>query len=112
MNPPPTLLDTCARIEDAATDILTLVEGLDFAEYGRSRLTRGATTARLHHIAGLAALLAPAERQAMPEVDWEAWTALNATFAGGGDVEREWAAASGLAELTLQWMRVYRQAAK
>ncbi|MDO9597780.1 MAG: hypothetical protein Q7J47_08675 [Azoarcus sp.] len=110
MNPKPAQIDTCARIEAAATDILTLIEGLDGAEYARSRLTRSAAAACLREIAGLAAGLAPAGREAMPEVDWAAWVALHETLARGGDAAREWAAASGLAEMTLQWMRVYRQA--
>lgn len=105
----PTLNETCARIEEAATDVLTLVEGLDAADYARSRLTRAATAARLRDIARLAAALPPAGREAMPEVDWAGWSALDAVLADGGDSAREWAAASELVEMTLQWMRVYRQ---
>lgn len=106
----PTNADTCARIEDAATDILTLIEGLAAAEYARSRLTRRSIATRLSEISRLAAALPPPAREAMPEVDWAAWAALGELIARGGDSEREWAAASALADPTLQWMRVYRQA--
>lgn len=106
----PTLNETCARIEEAATDVLTLIEGLDAADYARSRLTRAGTVARLRDIAHLAAALPPSGREAMPEVDWAGWQAVDEIIGGGGDSGREWAAATGLAAITLQWMRVYRQA--
>lgn len=103
--------DTCARIENAAIDILTLIEGLGPAEYARSRLTRRSIALRLSEITRLAAALVPPARDAMREVDWVAWAALDEVIARCGDGEREWAAASALAEPTLQWMRVYRQVA-
>ena len=110
MNTDQIIASTRARIEDAATDILTLIEGLDADEFARSRLTRQTTLARLRDIADAAAALPAQGRETMPEVDWAGWVALGDTLAcGASSPACEWAAASEQAGVTLQWMRVYRQ---
>ncbi|MFN4063952.1 hypothetical protein GO613_14605 [Azoarcus communis] len=103
---------TCADIEEAATDILTLIEGLDPDSYARSRLTRTTVAERLRRIARHLALLPAEAREAMPELDWGGWSELySAMQAGQAGVRQEWTAASEMAVLVLQWMRVYRQPA-
>lgn len=103
---------TCADIEDAATDILTLIEGLDADSYARSRLTRATVVDRLRRIARQVALLSADAREAMPELDWAGWSTLHGAMqAGQAGVLQEWTAASEMTVVILQWMRVYRQPA-
>ncbi len=102
------ITNTISRVAVAATDILTLVEGLGAEEFARSRLTRRTVVARLHDIAHAAAVLPAQGREAMPEVDWADWVALGDALANGAaSPEREWVAASEQAAVILQWMRVY-----
>lgn len=113
MNVEHTLASTRDRIEAAATDILTLIEGLTADEFTRSRLTRKTTLARLRDIANAAAALPAEGCAAMPEVDWPGWVALGSAIDSGAITPaREWAAVSEEAGMTLQWMRVYGQADK
>ena len=109
-------LDTIAlariRIEDLATDVLTLTEGLDADDIARSRLTRAALTRRLRQIADIAQDLPEDARAAMPEVAWAQWQTLGAALRNGTeDAEMSWRAANELCTETLQWMRVYREEA-
>ncbi|PLX72748.1 MAG: hypothetical protein C0607_15705 [Azoarcus sp.] len=104
--------DILVRVEEAATDILTLVEGLSADDFARSRLTRTATLACLREIADAASALPAEGRAAMPEVDWAGWLDLGDALANGVScAEREWQAASEGAAVILQWMRVYRRVA-
>ncbi|MCK9260314.1 MAG: hypothetical protein RBT39_14290 [Azoarcus sp.] len=104
------MTNTISRVEAAATDILTLVEGLGAEEFARSRLMRRTVLARLRAIADAAASLPAQGREAMPEVDWASWVALGDALANGAaSPEHEWAAASEQAAVILQWMRVYSQ---
>ncbi|MBR0566541.1 hypothetical protein J5J83_10485 [Azoarcus sp. L1K30] len=110
MNVEHTLASTRDRIEAAATDILTLIEGLTADEFTRSRLTRKTTLARLRDIADAAAALSAEGCAAMPEVDWAGWVSLGSAIDSGGIAPaREWKAASEDAGTLLQWMRVYGQ---
>lgn len=108
MNAEQTLANIRTCVEAAATDILTLVEGLAADEFARSRLTRQTTLARLREIAAAAAALSEEGRAAMPEVDWPSWVSLGAALDSGELAPaREWEAASEQARVILQWMRVY-----
>lgn len=110
MNTDQMIATACIRVEDAATDILTLIEGLGVDEFARSRLTRKTILAKLREIASAAATLPDEGRAAMPEVDWKMWAALDEALCQGVvDTQREWRAASESAGIVLQWMRVYRR---
>lgn len=99
-------------IEQAATAVATLVEGLERAELLRSRLTRAEVLRQLKTLADSVGQLEPAARAAMPELDWSGWDALRPRFAApAGEPldEALWFACTALVPATLLWLRVYQQ---
>lgn len=102
-----------AIIEEAGAAVLTLMEGVEEAEFSRSRLTRAEVRRQLLTIAATAARIPHRARQAMPELDWNGWVALGRELEGaGGRLPDEplWFSVRSLVPATLMWLRVYRQA--
>ena len=105
-----------AIIEEAASSVLILMEGIEEDEFRKSRLTRSEVRRQLLTIAGIAAQLTPEARQQMPEMDWDGWLALGRQI-GRAQVPRDaeaedetlWFGIRSLAPATLMWLRVYRQ---
>lgn len=99
-----------ATVEEAATAVLTLTEGLDEEQLARLGLTRGEV--RRHLLAAADALLqmGPAARASMPELDWAGWRREACRMARGGpdEMAATWLAVRELAPHTLSWLRVYR----
>jgi hypothetical protein len=99
-------------IEQAGEGVLVLIDGLEEAEFLRSRLTRQEVRHQLVLIAGTLDSLPDTARAALPEIDWPGWRAAAQALgrpAPAGD-ETAWFAARALVPATLAWLRVYRQA--
>lgn len=99
-------------IEQAATAVATLVEGLARNELLRSRLTRAEVLRQLKTLANSVGQLDPAARSGMPELDWTDWDAMRPRFsapAGESLDEALWFACESLVPATLLWLRVYQQ---
>lgn len=98
-----------AIIEEAGSAVLTLTEGLEEAEFLRSRLTRPEVRRQVQAIAATTANL-PAEVQSLlPEIDWDGWAVTARQLrSGGDDGEALWFAVTALIPATLSWLRVYR----
>ncbi|TXT37043.1 MAG: hypothetical protein FD135_3881 [Comamonadaceae bacterium] len=99
-------------IEQAATAVAILVEGLEREELLRSRLTRQEVLRQLITLAHSAAQVEPPERLQMPELDWDGWDALQRRFAEPASAaldEALWFACESLVPATLLWLRVYQQ---
>jgi len=98
-------------INDAGEGVLLLIDGLDEADFARSRLTRQAVRQQLLLIANTLGGLPESARQAMPELDWDGWRhvglALQSPSPAGDDTA--WFAARALVPATLSWLRVYRE---
>ena len=98
-------------IETAATEILTLAGEMEQHDFFDTRLTRAETVKRLRRAADAAAKLPAALHEAIPEIDWAQWTRLARELAAAGASQAAlWAAIRDLTPLTLQWLRVYRDA--
>lgn len=97
-------------IETAATDVLTLIEGLTQEDLARARLTQREVRRRVLWLGQAACALKPELREAMPEVDWSAWMLSATRIEQGGAAEHDaiWFAACALAPTTLGWLRLYR----
>ena len=101
-----------ALLEALATDVITLTEDLDAGALSRSRLTRVETILRLRSMAALATELPVGAREALPEIDWTRWRALGQRLSDAEiDPALLWSAARELCTETLQWLRVYGEAA-
>ena len=95
-------------IEEAGTAVLTLSEGLEEAEFLRSRLTRSEVRRQVRIIADTSLELPAMARSELAETDWDGW-ALTARYlhADGDDGEVLWRAVTSLIPATLSWLRVY-----
>lgn len=98
-------------IHDAGEGVLVLVDGLDEADFQRSRLTRHEVRRQLQLLADVLEALPPAAREAMPEVDWAGWRSVALALASPALAQDDaaWFAARSLVPATLSWLRVYRQ---
>lgn len=99
-------------IEQAATAVATLVEGLARNELLRSRLTRFEVLRQLKTLADSVGQVEPAARAEMPELDWDGWDAMRPRFGGAAGEsldEALWFACESLVPATLLWLRVYQQ---
>lgn len=94
-----------AAIEDAAAAVLTLTEGVEEAEFLRSRITRAETARQIDTIATALDGLSEDARRAVPEIDWAAWRTLRTAAAD----DTLWFAVRSLVPATLMWLRVYRR---
>lgn len=96
-------------LEGALTDALTLGEGLDADELGRSRLTLRAIRQKLQLAARAMAALSGEALERMPELDAEAWAgALRAGADARAEALATLALLEGLAPATLDWLRLYQ----
>ena len=98
-------------IQNAGEAVLVLIDGLDEADFMRSRLTRHEVRRQLLALAGLLDGLSAPAQQAMPEIDWPGWRhlALALHDAAAARDDSAWFAARALVPATLSWLRVYRQ---
>jgi len=98
-------------IQNAGEAVLVLIDGLDEADFMRSRLTRHEVRHQLLTLAGLLGGLAPHAQQAMPEIDWPGWLHLAQALGDAAPArdDNAWFAARALVPATLSWLRVYRQ---
>lgn len=92
-------------IEEAATVVLTLTEGLEREEFLRSRITRPVVTKQLLKIADALAETRDHAGADMPELDWDAWLAMGPRLAQ--DDEALWFVIHALTPATLSWVRFY-----
>jgi uncharacterized protein with HEPN domain len=100
-----------AIIEQSATIVLTLVEGLERDELLRSRLTRVEVLAQLMRIAECAATLHDEVRAALPEIDWDGWRLMHPQHGAPRGVALDdtlWFACEAQLPATLLWLRFYR----
>jgi uncharacterized protein with HEPN domain len=108
------ILDTAllCLIEQAATSVAILVEGLERSELQRSRHTRSEVLRQLKILADSSASVQPAMRGHLPELDWSGWDSMRSRFASSAREavdEALWFAATSLVPATLLWLRVYQQ---
>ncbi|WP_234192537.1 hypothetical protein [Pseudacidovorax sp. NFM-22] len=99
-------------VEQAGTDVATLIEGLTREELLRSRLTRQEVLRLLARMAATLAALPPGVRARMPELDWDGWQSLAQRLALPPGPALDEALAFGCEAVlpaTLLWLRVYRQ---
>lgn len=97
-------------ITEAGEGVLLLIDGLDDADFQRSRLTRQAVRDQLRLIAGTLCSLPDSTLAAMPELDGAGWRLVQQALAApspAGD-DTAWFAARSLVPATLSWLRVYR----
>lgn len=96
---------------EAGEGVLVLIEGVEADEFQRSRLTRQEVRRLLSLMANTLMALPCTTRQALPEIDWNSWQAIQHGLASptlDAD-ELSWDAARGLVPPTLSWLRVYRR---
>jgi uncharacterized protein with HEPN domain len=99
-------------MEQAATAVLILVEGVEREPLLRSRLTRAEALRQLQQLADSAEQMDPGTRAAMPELDWGGWSILRPRFAAEAGApldEALWFACESLVPATLLWLRVYQK---
>ena len=98
-------------IEEAATAVLTLTEGIAEDEFRRSRLTRSEVLKQVTAMATSFGNLDGEARKALPEIDWEGWRVVRRGIEAGGDAchEAVWFAIQALIPATMMWLRVYRK---
>jgi len=99
-------------IEQAATSVAILMEGVERGELLRSRLTRAEVLRQLRTVADSMAQVDAASRSEMPELDWAGWQTIQARLAGppGESLDDTlWFACQSLVPATLLWLRVYQQ---
>jgi len=97
-------------VEEAATNVLTLIEGIEAEELWRSRLTRQEVKQQLLDLANSLGHLQSTLHTLLPELDWDAWaTTVGQLQDSSTENEALWFAASALTPATLMWLRLYRQ---
>jgi uncharacterized protein with HEPN domain len=97
-------------MEQIGQDILTLTEELNETEFFTSRLTRTETLRLLRSMTKTAANLPAGVRDRMPEVDWEAWTALAKVLSRPSHHPLQiWVAVKELTPVTLQQLKGYKK---
>jgi uncharacterized protein with HEPN domain len=101
-----------AIVDEAGRGVLTLTEGLEPAEFLRSRLTRAEVLKLLRQLAAGMAEVPVGARERLPEIDWAAWAALQPRLDSGppeAQGEALWFAVQSLVPATLLWLEVYRR---
>jgi uncharacterized protein with HEPN domain len=98
-------------LEEAATAVLTLSEGLDEQEFFATRLTQQEVLRQLRIMAATADNLTQELKVTLAEIDWAGWSALGMqlNIAGGPDHDAIWFGVRSLVPAMLMWLRVYRQ---
>lgn len=99
-----------ANLEEAATAVLTLTEGLEAEEFLRSRLTRREVHRYLLDIDTILTSFGAETRAKLPELDWHGWSVTASRIQCGGKVADTalWFAVQSLTPATLMWLRLYR----
>ena len=97
-------------VEEAAANVLILIEGIEAEELLHSRLTRQEVKRQLLDIANSLGNLQATLHSQMPELDWDAW-ATTVRHLNSSDQQDAslWFAASALTPATLMWLRFYRE---
>jgi hypothetical protein len=99
-----------AILEEACSAVLILGEGLERAEFLRSRLTRVEIRRQLQTAADCLQGLPASARSRLPELGWDGWDLTARSLAGGdGGDDAQWFALTSLVPATMMWLRVYRQ---
>ena len=98
-------------IQESGEAVLVLTEGVEEADFLRSRLTREEVRRQLRTLADTLAGLPEAAQLAMAEIDWAGWRATRSVLDSPGAAldEAIWFAARALTPATLSWLRIYRQ---
>jgi uncharacterized protein with HEPN domain len=99
-------------IENAGQGVLVLIDGLDEADFARSRLTRAEVGRLVRLIGGTLAGLPDMLRDGMPEIDWAGWHTTLCQLDDADPSARTdaaWFAARALVPATLSWLRIHRQ---
>jgi len=98
-------------LEDAATAVLTMTEGLEQEEFFASHLTRQEVLRQLRSMSDSVGNLPAATRAQLAEIDWAAWSVLGLELKKAENHGREviWFAIQSLVPATLLWLRVYRK---
>lgn len=99
-------------VTNAGEAVLLLIDGLEAADFTRSRLTRQEVRRQLQLLAGTLDSLPPPVQARLPEIDWAGWRLARQVLAGppGTGDDTAWFAARALVPATLSWLRVYQQA--
>jgi uncharacterized protein with HEPN domain len=98
-------------IEEAATAVAILVEGVEREQLLHSRLTRGEVLRQLRPLADSAARIDTGTCQAMPELDWGGWNNLRPRLAAAVGATLDdalWFACESMVPAVLLWLRVYQ----
>lgn len=97
-------------IEDAATSVLTLAEGLEQSELASSRLTKGEIVRQLLIACAAYASLSVEARVTLEELDFGGWAIIELRLREGGEsaASASWLAIRAMAPTTLTWIRFYR----
>lgn len=98
-------------LEDAATAVLTMTEGLEQEEFFASRLTQKEVLRQLRIMTDTVGNLPAETRAQLAEIDWAGWTALGMQLKAADLREREaiWFGVRSLVPALLLWLRVYRK---
>lgn len=102
--------DPLAILEEAATAVLTMTEGLEREELLRSRLTRAEVRRQLLLVSSTLKGMEPDWRAALQELDWEGWAATAERMGRADEVAADalWFAVRALTPATMTWLRLYR----
>lgn len=103
---------TLGAIVEAGANVLTLVEGLEQAEFERSRITRREVGRLLLVMAGALVGLEAAAQARLPEIDWPGWARVASELRqpAADAADTAWFAARAMVPATLMWLQVYRRA--
>jgi hypothetical protein len=104
-------LSRIAAVEEAASSVLTLTEGAERTELGRSRVARHAVRGFLLETSKALGSLSPEAQRALPELDFGVWQLTGERLEAGEAVEGDtgWFAIQALMPRTLGWLRFYRE---
>jgi uncharacterized protein with HEPN domain len=101
-----------AIIEQSAIVVVTFIDGLARDDLLRSMYTRTEVHRQLLRLAGGASGVSAQIREAMPEIDWDAWRFMQTRLALSPGAELDdalWFACESLVPATLLWLRMHRQ---
>jgi uncharacterized protein with HEPN domain len=97
-------------MERIALDIMVLTDEISEEDFFSSRLTRAQTLQLLTSLAQTAADLPAATRERMHEIDWAAWSALQAALVKPARHPLQiWVAIKELTPLTVQCLHDYKR---
>jgi hypothetical protein len=99
-----------AGIELAATEVITLSEGLEREELLRSRITGAEVRKRLIDLGAAMARISDPTKSSLSELDYAGWLEVCVRLEAGGPSSADalWFATQALVPATLDWIRVYQ----